>query len=69
MKIVNNLIKAMANKWFNFFAREVEIEVFQKCDRQGNNYWLAFNPINRSYNYFGSEAEVRMWIEQSYYNH
>ena len=69
MRIVSNLIEKMANKWFNFFARKVEIKVFKKCDRLGNQYWLAFNPAKRSYICFGSEAEVRMWIEGSYYNH
>ena len=68
MKIINNIIETIAQKCLKFVEPR-EIKVLQKRDRQGNIYWLVFNPNTKSYSYFHDEAEVRMWIEQSYYNH
>ena len=69
MRIIDNLTNKIANRWFEISSQKTEIKVFKKRDRQGNKYWLAFNPIDSSYNYFASEVEVRMWIEQNYYNY
>ena len=68
MKIINNTIKIIAQQCLRFIEPK-EIKVLQKKDCQGNVYWLVFDPITKSYSYFYDEAEVRMWIEQSYYNH
>ena len=67
--IISDAIKNVAKKLFNFINSTGEIKVTKKCDRQGNNYWLVFNPITRSYSYFYSEIEVKMWIEGVYYNY
>lgn len=48
-------------------ARYAEIRVWQKSDRQGNLYWHGYNPSNGEYVSFGTEAEIRMWIEEHYY--
>jgi len=48
-------------------AHYAEIRVWQKSDRQGNLYWHGYNPSNGEYVSFGTEAEIRMWIEEHYY--
>ena len=67
MKAIKNGIEIIIQKWCNFIDRKAEIKVCQKRDLQGNSYWLAFNPITKSYSYFYTEAEVKMWIDRSYY--
>ena len=69
MKIIYNPIRIIDNFWSQLIKKRTEPEVWQKCDRQGNNYWLTFDPITGSYSYFCSEQEVKMWIEKRYYAH
>jgi hypothetical protein len=54
----------------NLFAsllRGNELQVKQRRDRQGNTWWQAFDPNTDESASFGSEAEMRSWIEQRYY--
>ncbi|WP_414566496.1 MULTISPECIES: hypothetical protein [unclassified Anabaena] len=44
-----------------------ELQVWQTSDRSGHIYWQAYNPMTGRYACFGSEAEIRMWIEMQYY--
>jgi hypothetical protein len=45
-------------------ADPTELKVWQKVDRQGNNYWCAYDPkTGKSYS-SGSEADLYIWIEQ-----
>ncbi|GAX38008.1 hypothetical protein [Nodularia sp. NIES-3585] len=44
-----------------------ELQVWQKSDRSGHIYWQAYNPITGRSACFGSEAEMRVWIEMQYY--
>ncbi len=69
MKIIYNPIRIINNFWSQLIKKRTEPEVWQKCDRHGNNYWLIFDPITGSYNYFCSEQEVKIWIEKRYYAH
>jgi hypothetical protein len=48
-------------------ASSQELQVSQKTDRQGNKYWQAYNPETGSSTSLSSEAEMRVWIEQHYY--
>lgn len=54
-KIVN-LLSASAN----------EPQVWQRVDCYGNTYWEAYDPISRKSFCSGSEADIRIWIEQLY---
>ncbi len=59
-----------SNLWQSFtkmLTRYAEIRVWQKSDRQGNLYWHGYDPSNGDYVCFGTETEIRMWIEQHYY--
>lgn len=49
-------------------TRGHELQVWRKKDRNGNAYWQAFDPKTRRSTSLSSEAEMRIWIEQRYYN-
>ena len=69
MKIIYSSIRIINNLWSQLIKKRTEPEVWLKCDRQGNSYWLTFDPITGSYSYFCSEQEVKMWIEKRYHAH
>lgn len=48
-------------------SRWAELKIWQKSDRQGNISWHGYDPNRGEYVAFGTEAEIRMWIEQRYY--
>lgn len=52
---------------FAWLFRGSELQVKQRRDRQGNIWWQAFDPNTNESASFGSEAEMRSWIEQRYY--
>ncbi|MDV2991144.1 MAG: hypothetical protein N4J56_000798 [Chroococcidiopsis sp. SAG 2025] len=52
---------------FTWLFQGNELQVKQRRDRQGNTWWQAFDPTTNQSVSFGSEAEMRSWIEQRYY--
>lgn len=44
-----------------------ELQVLQKTDRYGMSYWRTYDPASGRSTVLGSQAEMRMWIEQRYY--
>jgi hypothetical protein len=40
--------------------------VNERCDRQGNVYYQVYDPHTCKSTVFGSEAEIRYWLEQRY---
>ena len=61
------VIKIFAKVSRYLSATKVEPEVKKKCDRQGNCYWQIYDPISGSHYSFGSEQEVRSWLDTRYY--
>ena len=65
----------MSNYIIKFIARisrylsksRVEPSVKQKCDRLGNVYWQVDDPVSATRCCFGSEQEVRAWLDRRYY--
>lgn len=47
--------------------RYSEVRVWQKRDRAGHPGWHGYDPISGDYVCFGTEDEIRSWIEQRYY--
>lgn len=45
-----------------------EVQVHQKINRDGHIYWDAYHPGSGKSFSSGSEADVRIWIEQLYQN-
>jgi len=41
-----------------------ELQVWSTCDRQGNIWWSAYNPITQRSIYHVSEEQILAWIER-----
>jgi hypothetical protein len=44
-----------------------EPKVSRKRDRKGRLYYRVYDPVSNSSAAFGSESEIRAWLEQRYY--
>lgn len=52
----------------HILSTSYEPKVWQKVDRQGRTVgWRVFDPESGQTIPFGSELEVRLWLEQRYY--
>ncbi len=74
MKSINfskQILPAFEKTWQQFvryLIRASELQVWQELDRKGQVFsWHAYDPITGRSACFGSEEEMRMWIEQCYY--
>lgn len=57
--------------WQNFVTGIIgsnEVRVWQRRDRAGETEWNAYDPATGRSVFAASEAEMRNWIEQSYYH-
>jgi hypothetical protein len=52
----------------HLLSQTSEPSVTQKRDRSGHNYFQVYDPMTRKYGEFGSEQEIRAWLEQRYYH-
>ena len=60
-------LKELGDRIVEYFNSQSEIKVWQCQDRFGNKYWEVYDPnTNRSAS-FGSEEEVRIWIEELFH--
>ncbi len=50
-----------------YFMQGAELQVWQVKASDGHTFWRAFDPKSQRTTSLGSEAEMRMWIEESYY--
>ncbi|MEM9538612.1 MAG: hypothetical protein AAGA60_03775 [Cyanobacteria bacterium P01_E01_bin.42] len=51
----------------NFLAGSTQPRITEDRDRQGNLYFRVYDPCDRSRMMFDSEEELRVWLEQRYY--
>lgn len=51
-----------------FFYSSNEPQIWLKTDRYGSTSWYAYDPVSGHSVSRGSEAEMREWLEQRYYN-
>lgn len=49
-------------------VRYPEVRVWQRRDRLGHVGWHGYDPTTGDYVCFGTEDEIRSWIEQRYYS-
>ena len=49
-------------------ANRIEPHVKSKCDRRGNCYWQVYDPVSGCNRSFGSEKEVRAWLDTRYHH-
>lgn len=60
------------NKVWQHFVMSIdsssELQVWQESDRHGRTFcWHAHDPVTGRSACFGSEEEMRIWIERCYY--
>lgn len=71
VKTFNSLLPTLKNVWqhvLTWMYSSSEIQVWQESDCYGCTYcWHAYDPMTGRSVCFGSEEEIRIWIEQSYY--
>jgi hypothetical protein len=63
----SDFLLKICQKIFNFCDRENYFKIWKKTNRFGGIYWQVYNERTGQYSYFSSEAEVRFWIEQQFY--
>lgn len=68
VKLVNLIADTLRNIGRILVVDKSKLQVDQKSDRYGNSYWNIYDyATNKSYS-FGSEREVRAWIDKRYYS-
>lgn len=63
-------IPFLSHLWQNLFAaltKPQEPQIWQGYDRQGNLWWHGYDPITGRSICRDSEKEMRIWIEERYY--
>lgn len=67
MKIINSIVHQFKNMGRSLVVHKNEPQIEQKRDRYGNLYWQVYDfNTHKSYT-FGSDREVRVWIEERYH--
>ncbi|MDX2228791.1 MAG: hypothetical protein NW220_04090 [Leptolyngbyaceae cyanobacterium bins.349] len=67
---LSTLITYLSQFWsflLNLPNYSPDVRVWQRRDRSGHPVWHGYDPINGDYVSFGTEDEIRSWIEQRYY--
>jgi len=67
MKINNYILNKFREIGDSLVANRTEPQIKQKCDRNGNFHWQIYDPVSGRYTCFGSEQDVRAWIENRHY--
>jgi hypothetical protein len=49
------------------FLGSREPQITRKVDLDGHGYYVVFDPVDQRRYTFGSEQEVRIWLDQRYY--
>ncbi|MEH2196086.1 MAG: hypothetical protein V7K98_26055 [Nostoc sp.] len=66
-----NFLLTLQKYWQHFviwMASASDLQVWQESDRRGNiSSWHAYDPMTGRSACFGSEEEMRIWIDKCYY--
>lgn len=66
----SKLLSALNRTWQHslaIFTKGNDLQVWQTCDRFGNTWLNACDPVTGRSISLASEAEMRVWIEERYY--
>jgi hypothetical protein len=64
---LSSALKSAFERCVQFFANANEPQIWAKTDRYGNTYWHTYDPVSGRSVSLDSEAEMRAWLEQRYY--
>jgi hypothetical protein len=73
MKLINtsllrsSILPTVWQNLMNSLLNGFELQVWQTHLRNGNCSWHAYDPMTGHSACFGSEDDMRVWIEQRYY--
>lgn len=68
MRFVSLLINTFKRIGYDWLFPSHEPKIEQKRDHHGNLYWQVYDlTTNKTYS-FGSDRDVRAWIEQKYHD-
>jgi len=60
-------LEQLWNSLLNNFVRSSEPRIYQKRTPEGKLYFKVYDPIAHQTSTFSSETEVRVWLDQRYY--
>ncbi len=64
-------VKTHLGQWGQHLVRALassqEPQILQKRDRQGQSYFQVYDPVSQSHHRFATEADLRTWLDQRYY--
>lgn len=60
-------LSAWGRTLLKYFLGSKEPQIATKRDLDGHVYYVVFDPVDRRRYMFGSEHEVRVWLEGRYY--
>ena len=64
--ILRMLFGTLQKRMSQWLRHRDEPKITQCRDRQGNLYYQVYDPVTNRSDSFGSESEVRWWLEQRY---
>ena len=68
MKIIDLIVNGLKNMGRSLVVPKNEPQIHQKCDRYGNLYWQVYDRTTYKSYTFGSDRDVRAWIEERHYH-
>ena len=68
MKITGFIVNILRKIGRSLTVGYTEPQIKQKRDRYGNAYWHVYDFSTNKSHAFGSEQDVRAWIEEQYHN-
>ena len=68
MKINHSIASLFSKIGQSLIRQKNELKIESKRDRYGNSYWQVYDFTNNQYHAFGSEQDVRAWIENRHHH-
>ncbi len=65
---ITSSLKRIGQLFIQFFASSSEPRIWTTTERYGNTFWHVYDPVSDKSKTLRSESEMRVWLEQRYYN-
>lgn len=64
---ISERLRQWANAVLTYFVGSKEPRITTKTDHEGQLFYEVYDPVDQRHHRFGSEAEVRGWLDERYY--